>query len=63
MACRDTYRTNVYDFYPEETDNFAEWDEEQLLFGVDSRIETDDKLQNNISLFEWAKRNKIYPSF
>lgn len=35
----------------------------KLLFGVDSKIQTDDLLQNNITEFEWAARNKIYPTF
>lgn len=35
----------------------------KLLFGVDSNIQTDDLLQNNITEFEWAVRNKIYPTF
>ena len=35
----------------------------RLLFGVDSKIQTDDILQNNINEFEWAVRNKIYPNF
>lgn len=35
----------------------------RFLFGVDSRIPANDLLQNNIDLFEWVKRNKIYPCF
>lgn len=35
----------------------------ELLFGVDSVIQADDILQNNISEFEWVKRNKSYPNF
>lgn len=35
----------------------------RLLFGVDSKIQADDILQNNISEFEWVVRNKIYPNF
>jgi hypothetical protein len=35
----------------------------KILFGVDSEIQTDDLLQNNITEFEWAARNKIYPNF
>ena len=35
----------------------------RLLFGVDSRIQADDILQNNISEFEWVVRNKVYPNF
>ena len=36
---------------------------ERLLFGVDSEIQANDILQNNISMFEWVIRNKIYPNF
>ena len=35
----------------------------RLLFGVDSKIQSNDLLQNNITEFEWATRNKIYPNF
>lgn len=35
----------------------------KLLFGVDSKIQSDDILQNNISVFEWVVRNKVYPNF
>jgi len=34
-----------------------------LLFGVDTAIETNDLLQNNIDEFEWIVRNKVYPNF
>ncbi len=36
---------------------------ERLIFGVDSKIEASDILQNNISMFEWVVRNKIYPTY
>ena len=36
---------------------------ERLFFGVDSQIPANDILQNNITLFEWAVRNKAYPNF
>ena len=36
---------------------------ERLLFGVDSKTRSDNLLQNNITEFEWAVRNKIYPNF
>ena len=35
----------------------------RLLFGVDSSVQANDLLQNNISLFEWVLRNKVYPNF
>ncbi len=36
---------------------------ERLLFGVDSQIQANDILQNNISMFEWVIRNKVHPNF
>ena len=36
---------------------------EKLFFGVDSNIQSNDLLQNNITEFEWAVRNKVYPNF
>lgn len=36
---------------------------DRLLFGVNSTIQANDMLQNNISLFEWVVRNKVYPNF
>lgn len=36
---------------------------ERLLFGVDSEIQANDILQNNISMFEWVVRNKVFPNF
>lgn len=36
---------------------------ERLLFGVDSTVQSNDVLQNNLTEFEWVKRNKIYPNF
>lgn len=37
--------------------------EERLLFGADFKVQADDVLQNNLSLFEWVVRNKVYPAF
>ncbi len=34
-----------------------------IITFIDTKIETDDLLQNNITQFEWAVRNKIYPNF
>ena len=36
---------------------------ERLLFGVDSHTPSNDILQNNLTEFEWAVRNKVYPNF
>lgn len=35
----------------------------RLLFGVDSETQANDLLQNNLELFDWMVRNKIYPNF
>lgn len=35
----------------------------RLLFGADSHTPSNDILQNNITEFEWAVRNKLYPNF
>lgn len=68
MACRNAYKTkNII----EEVD-VAETSISgpvvaksvtRLLFGVDSEIQANDLLQNNIEEFEWVVRNKIYPNF
>ena len=34
-----------------------------LFFGVDSDVPANELLQNNLTLFEWAVRNKLYPNF
>lgn len=36
---------------------------EKMLFGVDSKQNAELILQNNINLFEWVVRNKLYPNF
>ena len=36
---------------------------ERLLFGVDTEVQANDILQNNISMFEWVVRNKMFPNF
>ena len=75
MACRKAYRTQETKSKTTETvqtatkvsvpaEKKAETTEPaRILFGVDSRIPANDLLQNNIDLFEWAKRNKLYPNF
>ena len=68
MACRDAYKNN---FVVEEADMAQPSISEpvvpktvtRLLFGVDSKIQANDLLQNNIDAFEWVVRNKIYPNF
>ena len=68
MACRNAYKRNakidvavatpLADHKPEVVPTVA-----RLLFGVHSEHEASDLLQNNIDLFEWVTRNKIYPNF
>lgn len=61
MACRDAYKTNTI---TEMTQNDQGKDQPvRLLFGVNSKIRSDDLLQNNIDMFEWVTRNKLYPNF
>ncbi len=36
---------------------------ERLLFGVDSKIQSNVILQNNLTEFDWVKRNKLYPIY
>ena len=64
MACRNAYTimtTNMEKAENKIQPVTAEKTVTRLLFGIDTKIETDDLLQNNITQFEWAVRNKIYP--
>ena len=36
---------------------------ERLLFGVETSVSADTVLQNNLTLFDWVTRNKMYPNF
>ncbi len=36
---------------------------ESLIFGVDSKVSATTMLQNNLTVYEWARRNKVEPSF
>ena len=68
MACRNYYRRktifsepdDVYDSISEPT---VAKTVKRLLFGADSKIQSNDLLQNNIDQFEWVVRNKLYPLF
>ncbi len=59
MACRDAYKTYSANPMVEQTPDKVD----QLLFGADTAFPANDLLQNNIDLFEWIVRNKIYPVF
>ena len=67
MACRDAYmvrETTINELTESATPAEAETEKTEvtrLLFGVDSKVQANDILQNNLSEFEWVLRNKIYP--
>lgn len=68
MACRKHYRDlaakcTVVEPRPIVKEVAANNTQVGLLFGVDSVSRADDLLQNNISMFDWAVRNKIPPNF
>ena len=70
MACRDAYifgARMMSQAMGENKEDISRVTVEptvsRLIFGVDSRVEANDILQNNLTLFEWARRNKLYPSF
>lgn len=68
MACRDAYKTKTMMDETDEvqasvTEPVVAQNVERLLFGVDSKNQANDLLQNNIEEFEWVVRNKIYPNF
>lgn len=69
MACRDAYKRNNASVVEVEavsssiTEPVVAKTVDRLLFGVDSKIQANDLLQNNIDEFEWVVRNKIYPNF
>ena len=65
MACRDAYKNQA-----KNSDQFAAANQsaenellsnsnnDKLLFGVDSKVKSDCVLQNNLTEFDWAARNK-----
>ena len=64
MACRNAYKIRTTEISENKIQPVtAEKTVKRLLFGIDTKIEIDDLLQNNITQFEWAVRNKIYPNF
>ena len=68
MACRKVYKAqNIIEETrvapPPITETAVSQSVDRLLFGVDSKIQANDLLQNNIEEFEWVVRNKIYPNF
>ena len=68
MACRNDYKTETVNIATDKTptsiqESVVATTAERFLFGVDSKIQANDLLQNNIEEFEWIVRNKIYPNF
>ena len=68
MACRNAYKTktttNEADLAQSSiSEPIVAKSVNRLLFGVDSKVQANDLLQNNIEEFEWIVRNKIYPNF
>ena len=68
MACRNAYRTNSMMVGADVaqisiTEPAVAKTVNRLLFGVNSKTQANDLLQNNIEQFEWVIRNKIYPNF
>ena len=68
MACRKAYQTKTTFEEIDVTKTSISKPQvaksvNRLLFGVDSKIQANDLLQNNIDEFEWVVRNKIYPNF
>lgn len=68
MACRNAYKTKMINdevemIQPTVTEPVVAKTVDRLLFGVDSKFQANDLLQNNIEQFEWVVRNKIYPNF
>lgn len=70
MACRDAYeiitRQTIENIDVNQSTTSKEVNiakDGRLLFGVDSKVASNDVLQNNLTLFEWVTRNKLYPNF
>lgn len=67
MACRNAYKTETIIKADVTQSSISEpavaKTVNRLLFGVDSKIQANDLLQNNLEEFEWVVRNKIYPNF
>ena len=71
MACRDAYEASKNEIHqagaesvpPTHDAAVAAASVTGLFFGVDSDVPATELLQNNLTLFEWAVRNKLYPNF
>lgn len=69
MACRNAYENQQNEMAHvsleenEAVNTTPTEKQERLLFGVNSDARADTVLQNNLTLFDWAERNKLYPNF
>lgn len=68
MACRDTINVGneIAMAAPEQMKGMEEQrnaSDATFYFGVDSISRADTVLQNNLTLFDWATRNKMYPNY
>ena len=66
MACRNAYKNIIEKADVVQTsisEPVVAKNVNRLLFGVDSKNQSNNRLQNNIEEFEWVVRNKIYPNF
>lgn len=70
MACKGARKKVVVEMTPQVNETkplsvevSTKHQTERLLFGVDSQSQSNDILQNNLTEFEWATRNKLYPNF
>ena len=68
MSCRDAYKNLMVSTIENVNQNTVAKKSDainlgKLLFGVDSSIQANDVLQNNLTEFDWVTRNKLYPNF
>lgn len=73
MTCKEVSRLIQKKIGTSKLDSMSDIEKEQalieilsssrLLFGVNSNIPSNIILQNNLTMFEWVKRNKLYPNF
>lgn len=66
MICRENYKKSLWTpqvFLKGNVNAEMSEDVLTLFFGVNSLKRADEKLQNNLTLFDWVTKNKLYPNF
>lgn len=73
MTCKEVSKIIQEKIGASKLDSMSDIEKEQtlkeilsssrLLFGVNSNVPSNNILQNNLTMFEWVKRNKLYPNF